>query len=216
MRKIKKMMMLIVVITVTINFAGVSSAADIDGLSVDEIGNVGIGTSTPVAPLHIRTDADTIPEMIFSGIQFENTPHASNARFFLSWIDFGFMALEVNDNFVMSWTDYGDALLAGNLYEDSDISLKENIGKVDMPLTKIAGLRGIKYDWKDKKRGSKRQMGLIAQEVEKEFPEAVVTKPDGKKAIAYTRLMAPLIESIKELKAENEKLAQRVRALEAK
>jgi trimeric autotransporter adhesin len=39
---------------------------------------------------------------------------------------------------------------------------------------------------------------VIAQEVEKVFPEAVSTAPDGYKAVGYSTLVAPLIQAIKE------------------
>lgn len=41
-------------------------------------------------------------------------------------------------------------------------------------------------------------MGVIAQEVEKVFPDLVVTE-DGIKKVAYHGLIAPLIEAVKEL-----------------
>ena len=44
-------------------------------------------------------------------------------------------------------------------------------------------------------------MGLIAQEVEKIFPDLVEVGPDGMKGVNYVGLIAPLIESIKELKS---------------
>lgn len=50
------------------------------------------------------------------------------------------------------------------------------------------------------------QLGLVAQEVEEIFPEAVLTDQDGYKSIAYMSLIAPIIESIKILKSENEQL----------
>lgn len=42
-------------------------------------------------------------------------------------------------------------------------------------------------------------MGVIAQEVEKVFPELVSTDEEGHKRVAYHGLVAPLIEAVKEL-----------------
>ena len=50
-------------------------------------------------------------------------------------------------------------------------------------------------------------MGVIAQEVEKVFPELVTTDGQGRKKVEYEGLIAPLIEAVKELD-------ERVRALE--
>ena len=58
------------------------------------------------------------------------------------------------------------------------------------------------------------RLGLIAQEVEKVYPEAVTEGPDGFKVLEYQALVAPLIEAVKELKAENDALKVRLDALE--
>ena len=50
-------------------------------------------------------------------------------------------------------------------------------------------------------------MGVIAQEVEKVFPELVTTDDQGRKKVEYEGLIAPLIEAVKELD-------ERVRSLE--
>lgn len=60
---------------------------------------------------------------------------------------------------------------------------------------------------------SGRQMGLLAQNVEKVVPEAVNEK-DGYKGVDYARLVPLLIESIKELKQENDQQKKRIETLE--
>ena len=57
-------------------------------------------------------------------------------------------------------------------------------------------LNGVRYQFKDDKE--EYRLGLIAQDVEQVFPEAVKTMPDSVKAIAYTDLIAVTIEAIKE------------------
>lgn len=42
-------------------------------------------------------------------------------------------------------------------------------------------------------------MGLIAQDVKEVFPEAVSTSKDGLYSVAYSKLIAPIIESLREL-----------------
>ena len=56
---------------------------------------------------------------------------------------------------------------------------------------------------------------MIAQEVEGVFPELVSTAPDGLKAVDYAKLTAVLIESTKELRAENAALRARLDFIEA-
>ena len=83
----------------------------------------------------------------------------------------------------------------------SDERLKENIQPLTNSLEKILQITGVEYDYKDKaKFGDKHQIGVIAQDVEKVFPEVVVTdKHTTLKSVAYDHLVAPLIESVKAL-----------------
>ena len=89
----------------------------------------------------------------------------------------------------------------------SDQRLKKNIQKIDDSLEKVRWLKGVKFEW-DKEAiaalddvGPKpdNDIGLIAQDVEKVFPEAVVERADGYKAVDYSRLVPVLIEAVKEL-----------------
>lgn len=84
----------------------------------------------------------------------------------------------------------------------SDRSLKENIKPLQSSLAKILQIQGVQYDYKDKEKFSdKHQIGVIAQVVEKTYPEAVHTDPEtGLKSVAYDHLIAPLIEALRELK----------------
>jgi hypothetical protein len=76
---------------------------------------------------------------------------------------------------------------------------------------KIARLRGVTWEWRDDAPDDAKEqpgMGVIAQEVEKVFPELVTTDDQGRKKVEYEGLIAPLIEAVKELD-------ERLRALEA-
>lgn len=84
----------------------------------------------------------------------------------------------------------------------SDISLKENIKPLENSLEKVCKLQGVSFDWK---RDGSSTIGLIAQEVEKIYPE-LVGDNNGIKTLSYSNLVAVLIESIKELKNEIEEL----------
>ncbi len=58
-------------------------------------------------------------------------------------------------------------------------------------------LDGVTFKWKDNDEPS---VGLIAQDVEKVFPELVTTNPTTNlKSLGYSNLVAPIIEAIKEL-----------------
>ena len=97
-------------------------------------------------------------------------------------------------------------------FYSSDVALKENIINIPSPLEMIKKINGVFFDWKDSfiesKGGEdgyfvrKRDVGVIAQDVEKVMPEIVGTRPDGIKAVKYDRLVSVLIEAVKELTDE--------------
>ena len=120
------------------------------------------------------------------------------------------------------------------LIQSSDERLKKNIHSVNNSLDKLSQIRGVSYEWKDtppKKERSvqdedtsltatpaekistpeekKTRLGLLAQEVEQVFPEAVYTDGEGMKSIAYSQLIAPMIEAIKNLNMKIADLEQR-------
>lgn len=57
---------------------------------------------------------------------------------------------------------------------------------------------------------------MIAQELEKEFPECVTTDPDGYKAVDYDRFSTVLLEAVKAQQAQIEAQKQRLKRLEKK
>ena len=81
----------------------------------------------------------------------------------------------------------------------SDITLKNNIQPVSNPLEKINQLSGYTFNWN---HNDKPAVGVMAQEVEKVFPEMVTTGTDGYKRVNYDSLVPVLIEAIKELSSK--------------
>jgi hypothetical protein len=104
-------------------------------------------------------------------------------------------------------------------FYSSDVSLKENIINIPNPLEAIKKLNGVLFDWKksymDKRGGEdgyfvrKRDVGVIAQEVEKVLPEAVAQRADGIKAVKYDRLTCLLIEAVKQLQDKVDTLTKK-------
>ncbi len=67
---------------------------------------------------------------------------------------------------------------------------------------RIARLRGATWEWREDAPEDAKQtapMGVIAQDVEKVFPQLVHEDRDGIKSVEYSGLIGPLIEAIKEL-----------------
>jgi uncharacterized protein YlxW (UPF0749 family) len=63
--------------------------------------------------------------------------------------------------------------------------------------------------------GSGRHIGFIAQELEIQFPEFVVTDSSGYKSVAYDKMTAVLVEAIKDQQTEIETLRSELEALKA-
>jgi hypothetical protein len=88
----------------------------------------------------------------------------------------------------------------------SDQSVKENIRPIENVIERVQKSRGVLYDRTDS--GEKNNIGFIAQELEVEFPELVVTNEDGTKAVKYQNTVAVLFEAIKEQQKQIEELKQ--------
>lgn len=104
-------------------------------------------------------------------------------------------------------------------YYSSDARLKENVRPITNALEDLFKLRGVRFDWTDdyiQKSGGedgyfirKQDVGIIAQELEAVLPELVIDREDGFKAVKYDRIVALLIEAVKELKSEVDFLKQK-------
>jgi hypothetical protein len=108
-----------------------------------------------------------------------------------------------------------NALVTGAISACSDARFKKDITPLRHSLEKIIKLNGVSYYWKKeefKERNftDERQIGVIAQEIEKIYPELVKTDNDGYKSVDYSRLTPVLIEAIKELKKENDEMKNRL------
>ena len=101
-------------------------------------------------------------------------------------------------------------------YYSSDKKYKENIINIPNALNKVDAIGGKMFDWTDsyiQEHGGedgyfvqKRDFGVIAQDVQAVFPEAVRTREDGSLAVDYSKLSALAFAAIVELKKEIEQL----------
>ena len=120
----------------------------------------------------------------------------------------------------------GDLCYTGSLAACSDLRYKMNITPIVNALGIITNFSPVYYYWNknsfiDYKPSERKQIGLIAQEVEKVLPELVSENKEGYKVIDYSKITPILIESVKEqqtqiedLKAENKELKNRLKKLE--
>lgn len=85
----------------------------------------------------------------------------------------------------------------------SDRRWKRDVRPILHATRQVCRLEGRTFDWRtkeyrDKKFPRGRQLGLIAQEVEKVVPQIVHTDADGYKSLDYAKLTPLLVEAIKE------------------
>ena len=119
----------------------------------------------------------------------------------------GSKRLEVKGNATVQVNGTLNATADVVAYFSSDKRLKDNLKPIENSLDKVSKLSGYEFDWNDKQKTYQgHDIGVVAQEVEEVLPELVATREDGYKAVKYEKIVALLIESIKELKAEVEEL----------
>lgn len=103
--------------------------------------------------------------------------------------------------------DLETELALGKALPSSDERLKYNIRTIKNSLEKVSNLRGVEFEFK---KDNKKQIGVIAQEVEKIIPEVVGENPDGYKGVQYGNLVGLLIEAIKEQQEQINELKQTI------
>ena len=101
----------------------------------------------------------------------------------------------------------GSKAIANDWDIHSDKRLKRDIQVIDSASRKLSDLEGYYFYW-DNKKDTTRQIGLIAQEVEKIFPELVSTQKNGYKTLSYSVLTAVLIQAFNEQRSEFEKIEE--------
>lgn len=92
----------------------------------------------------------------------------------------------------------------------SDRTLKKDITPIVGGLAKILSLHGYDFSWK---ADGRKDMGIIAQEVEQVFPNIVHTNAQGIKSVEYSNLVAPMIEAMREQQATIDHQQQEINLL---
>jgi prepilin-type N-terminal cleavage/methylation domain-containing protein len=189
-------------------------------------GSLVLGPAGGISGVNSTGDYLNNPGLTLSGpLESGSTPSAANALLTLQSTncvkaDYG------DETCSYALSVIGDASVSGLLYANSfhaekfmytsgaavsDVRLKDNIKTLIDPLSDLQKLRPVSFTYKKTGESS---LGLIAQEVEKVYPDLVVEGPDGFKGIDYVALVSPLIGAVQELKKENELLKEKLRVQE--
>ena len=106
----------------------------------------------------------------------------------------------------------GEIVATGDItaYYSSDERLKENIEVIPDAVNKVKQIKGVSFDWKenisDVTSKTGHDIGVIAQDIEAILPELVTTRDSGYKAVSYEKIVALLIEAIKDQQLQIDEL----------
>ncbi len=167
------------------------SGSIVPRLTADSSGNVGVGTTDPAALFHVQ-DGRVLFKIDYGEIRFDAGP--PNPAIGSNIWDIHFWHPSVGHN----------RLVARKYMKPSDRKLKTDVVAITGALDKVKRLRGVYFKFKSPAAPTKeqqrhgRELGFIAQEVEKVLPEAVSDSAKGFKAISYDDFMPLVVEAIKE------------------
>ncbi len=180
-------------------------------------GNLGVGVTDPVFRLdvgdrmRIRSTAGNS-----AGLWLNNDINTTSPAF---------IGMRLNDEVgfygqtgAAGWRFYintttGNGWMQGTLTQNSDSRLKKDITLLQQSLEKITQLSGYHYYWKNGQGDDRLQTGVLAQEVQKLFPELVTENKEGILAVNYSGLIPVMIESIKEQQKQIDVLTKLVEKL---
>jgi hypothetical protein len=177
----------------------------IERMRITTAGNVGIGSTNPLAKLHVETPNNCVYALSTgSGGQIAVIGEArgQQARGVFGYATgnngYGVYGIGKGYDFYAAGpgTNYGAA---------SSIRWKENIIEIENALDKILNIRGVYFDW-DTEHGGEHGMGFIAEEVGEYIPEIVSYEEDGNDAtgLDYGAITPILVQAVKELKSEKD------------
>ena len=113
-------------------------------------------------------------------------------------------------NYALAYQRFGTQDTASyDTGSQSDARLKKNPLPIFDPLYKLDQVRGYEFDWAEEAEKSGHDVGLIAQELQTVYPEAVAEGQDGYLRIDYTKLVPLLVEAIRELRCQVKELQRR-------
>ena len=191
-----------------------------NAMTVRKNGNVGIGTNTPGARLHVAN----------GNLRIGSLEEISDGGSFLIQVNSAFAPLTNGNRTLGTSTFKWSTVYATNgTINTSDRRDKENINDLNYGLNEVMQLRPVSYTWKDENLSNgKAKLGLIAQDVREIINEVVQDKEwiqdegsttkrsvDAERmGIYYSDLIPVLVKAIQEQQGTIEDLKARIQALE--
>jgi hypothetical protein len=195
------------------NTTASNQAAAALGLSTtaDNFGMLAIGVNNSAGVGDTTVDPDNYGGYYFADGQYTGTP--PGVAFVIGNGDVnssnGLAGSNPSNAFVVNYD--GSATLSGELTVNSDARLKSNIISLGSTLTKLLLMDGKSYTMKSNEADSK--IGLLAQDVQKVFPELVKTAntSDQTLSVNYQGLIPILINAIKEQQKQIKELESKLK-----
>ena len=202
----------------------ISASGNITGgnlLTGGSINSTGSGTqsltvtSTATAAYVQTTGNNTVNARLQSNASTASVGTLSNHAFII----------QTNSNNAATFDTGGNLSVVGDVigYASSDKKFKTNIRPIPNALSVVEHIGGKLFDWTDEYMESvgqadgyfrqKEDFGIVAQDVQKVFPLAVRTRPDGSLAVDYVKLSALAFASIAELSAKLKDLEGKINDL---
>ena len=113
------------------------------------------------------------------------------------------VTVQTAGNLCATFDTSNNLTVVGTVTAQSAMALKDNIETIPDALARVLNLRGVEFDYKS---NGTHNIGVVAEEVEAEFPCLVHTDNNGIKSVAYQNIVGVLIEAIKGLKSEIDQL----------
>ena len=198
---------------VGIVFGGASEKIEGDGTDM----TISANNLTVDAEADITLDANGADiKLADNGTVFGELTNESNYLVIKNPIQDQDIQIKGNDNggvitaLALDMSAAGAATFNNDVTAFSDKRLKTDIEPIENALEKVMKMQGVYYKRNDT-TNARKQIGVIAQEIEPILPEVVLTADDEMqtKSVDYGKICSILIESIKELKNEIEELKAR-------
>jgi hypothetical protein len=150
----------------------------------------------------------------WAGLNFRSSAGV-NANTIMSRVSDGYGGIfnKADSNWLLQWDGSGNFTATANVTAYSDERLKDQIEIIPNALEKVLTLDGVTFIRRD---NGQRGTGLIAQNLQKVLPEAVLEDEKGMLSVAYGNTVGLLIEAIKEQQKQIDLLTQKLIKLEGR
>ena len=198
------------------NFSGSSSGTNTGDQTLPTLASLG------AAPTASPTFTGTVSGVTATHVGLGNVTNESKATMFSSPTFTGTVSgvtathvglsnvgnYTVNQNVGTANDVTHNTVTATAFYYSSDATLKTNIGTLTNYWETLDALRPVSFDWIS---SGKKDLGLLAQDVQSVMPESVTTTNNGTLAISSSGIIANLVAAVKDLKQQVEELTKQLK-----